>query len=55
MREPVVLRGRFDQNIGWVEYSKTMALILDEGVARYGRTTTWLRFKGFWKRPAREC
>jgi hypothetical protein len=49
MREPIVLRGRFDQNIGWVEYSKPMALILAEGVERSGRTTRWQRFKGFWK------
>jgi hypothetical protein len=46
---PIVLRGRFDPNMGFVEFSKTMDIILAEGLERSSRTTRWLRFKGFWK------
>jgi hypothetical protein len=49
MSTPVVLRGRMDPNIGWVEFSKPMTQILDEGVERFTRKTRWQRFKGFWK------
>jgi hypothetical protein len=47
--EPIVLRARFDPNMGWIEKVRTMRQILDEGVERASRTTRWLRFKGFWK------
>jgi hypothetical protein len=46
--ESIMLRGRFDQNMGFVEYHKTMRQILTEGLERSSRTTAWLRFKGFW-------
>jgi len=47
LRAPVVLRGRFDQNMGFVEFSKTVEIMLAEGLERSSRTTRWLRFKGF--------
>ena len=49
LETPIMLRGRFDPNMGFVEFSKPMSLILAEGLERSSRTTPALRFKGFVK------
>ena len=46
---PVMLRGRMDPNVGWVEFSKPWRIMFEEGLERWGRDTRWKRFKGFWK------
>jgi hypothetical protein len=49
LNAPIMLRGRFDMNMGWVEISKPMRLILEEGLERSSRTTFGRRFRGFWR------
>lgn len=49
LHAPVVLRGRFDQNVGFVEYTNTLARMMDDGLERASRVTRWQRFKGFLK------
>jgi hypothetical protein len=48
LEAPVFLHGRMDSQVGFVETWKSPAEMLDEAIHGYGRTTTWLRFKGFW-------
>lgn len=48
LEAPVFLRGRMDSHVGYVETWRSPAEMLDEAVRRHGRTTAWLRFKGFW-------
>lgn len=47
LREPIVLRGRFDRNIGWIEYAKSLSYMMDEGIARRNQVTRWQKFRGF--------
>jgi hypothetical protein len=46
---PVMLRGRMDPHMGFVEFSKPWRIMFEEGLERWGRDTRWKRFKGFWK------
>ncbi len=46
---PVVIRGRFDMNVGFVEYVKSLRAMMDEGLERASRVTRWQKFKGFFK------
>lgn len=45
----VVIRGRFDVNVGFVEYTKSLRTMMDEGLERSSRVTRWQKFKGFFK------
>lgn len=45
----IVLRGRFDANVGFVEYTKSLAQMMEAGRERASRITRWQKFKGFWK------
>lgn len=45
----IVLRGRFDQHVGFVEYTKSLAQMMAEGRERAARVTRWQKFKGFLK------
>lgn len=45
----IVLRGRFDVNVGFVEYTKSLARMMEEGRERAARVTRWQKLKGFLK------
>lgn len=49
MNAQIVLRGRFDEHVGFVEYTKSLAQMMAEGRERASRVTPWQKFKGFWK------
>jgi hypothetical protein len=46
---PIVLRGRFVKDVGWIEDVTTLRTVLERGADRASRVTRWQRFKGFLK------
>ncbi len=43
--QQILLMGRFDPNVGWVEFRRPFSRLLDDALARAGDKTRWQRFK----------
>jgi hypothetical protein len=45
----IVLKGRMDPNMGWVETARSLREMMADARERSSRDTRWKRIRGFWK------